>query len=153
MNLGDLITPESVLSSVKVENKTQLFDKIAQEAAPVLRKDHRFLQDALVQREHLGSTGVGNGIAIPHCKIAGIRKTFVFFAPLARPIDFKAVDEEPVDIVFALFAPENAGADHLKSLARISRLLRDPKKVAALRKLKKDADAIYALLSEPVAAV
>jgi PTS system nitrogen regulatory IIA component len=102
--------------------------------------------DTLLQRERLGSTGLGEGIAIPHGKFAGLKRIVGIFARLAEPVDFEAVDGEPVDIVFLLLAPEGAGADHLKALARISRLLREGHAVDKLR-ASKDASALYAVLT------
>ena len=104
-----------------------------------------------MQREKLGSTGVGNGIAIPHGKLPKLNKLFGLFARLDRPIDFEALDGQPVDLVFLLLAPEGAGADHLKALARVARLLREPDVVQKLRQ-SRDADALYAVLALPPAA-
>ena len=106
--------------------------------------------DTLLQRERLGSTGIGHGVAIPHGKVGSLKNIFAVFARLDQAIDFEAVDDEPVDLIFLLLAPEGAGADHLKALARISRLLREP---AALEKLRASADksALYAVLTEPAA--
>jgi len=107
----------------------------------------RDIFDVLLQRERLGSTGLGHGIAIPHGKLAGLKCIVGIFARLAEPIEFDAVDGEKVDIVFLLLAPEGAGADHLKALARISRLLREGSAVEKLR-ASKDAAALYAVLTE-----
>jgi PTS system nitrogen regulatory IIA component len=107
----------------------------------------RDIFDVLLQRERLGSTGLGQGVAIPHGKLRGLKRIVGLFARLAEPIDFDAVDGLPVDIVFLLLAPEGAGADHLKALARISRLLRDGTAVEKLR-ASRDAAALYALLTE-----
>jgi PTS system nitrogen regulatory IIA component len=103
-----------------------------------------------VQREKLGSTGVGNGIAIPHGKLPNLAKLFGLFARLERPVDFEALDGQPVDLVFLLLAPAGAGADHLKALARVARLLRDPDIASKLRD-SRDAEAIYAVLAMPPA--
>jgi len=100
-----------------------------------------------LQRERLGSTGVGNGIAIPHGKIASVRSIVGVFARLESPVDFEALDDQPVDLVFLLLAPEGAGADHLKALSRIARVLRDQDLVAKLRATD-SASAIYAFLNE-----
>ena len=107
--------------------------------------------DVLLERERLGTTGVGNGIAIPHGKLAGLKKLHGVFARLSTPIDFEAIDERPVDLIFLLLAPETAGADHLKALARVSRLLRDQAVCEKLRKTD-TADALYILLTEGNAA-
>ena len=106
--------------------------------------------EILQQREKLGSTGVGNGIAIPHGKLAKLTKLFGVFARLDRAIDFEALDGQPVDLVFLLLAPEGAGADHLKALARVARLLRDSEIARKLRN-SRDAEALYAVLAMPSA--
>ena len=111
----------------------------------------REIFDALLQRERLASTGVGRGIAIPHGKIVGLEHIVGLFARLEKPVDFDAFDDAPVDLLFVLLAPESAGADHLKALAKVSRLLRDQTVVEQLRG-SKDRSALYAILTEPPAA-
>ena len=106
--------------------------------------------ETLLKREKLGSTGIGQGIAIPHGKVPSISRVYGLFARLAAPVDFELVDGQPVDLVFVLLAPEHAGADHLKALAKISRLLRDSAVVAKLRGTD-DAEGLYAILTEPAA--
>ena len=150
MHLGDFIAPEAVIPSLKAKNKKQLLQELAARAAVLTGLEERYIFDVLLQRERLGSTGLGQGIAIPHGKFAGLKGIVGIFARLAEPIDFDAVDGEPVDIVFLLLAPEGAGADHLKALARISRLLRDGVAVEKLR-ASKDAAALYAVLTEEAA--
>ena len=147
MHLGDIVPPEAVVASLKVKNKKQLLAEMSARAAPMAGLPEREIFDVLLQRERLGSTGLGNGVAIPHGKLAGLKRIVGMFAHLAEPIDFESVDGQLVDIVFLLLAPEGAGADHLKALARISRLLRDD---AAVKKLRasEDAAALYALLTE-----
>ena len=147
MHLGDFISPDSVIPSLKAKTKKQLLQELASRAARLTGLPERDIFDVLLQRERLGSTGLGQGIAIPHGKIAGLKGIAGIFARLAEPIDFEAVDGEPVDIVFLLLAPEGAGADHLKALARISRLLREGSAVEKLR-ASKDAAALYAVLTE-----
>jgi PTS system nitrogen regulatory IIA component len=147
MHLGDFISPDSVVPSLKVKTKKQLLQELASRAARLTGLPERDIFDVLLQRERLGSTGLGQGIAIPHGKIAALKSIAGIFARLAEPIDFEAVDGEPVDIVFLLLAPEGAGADHLKALARISRLLREGSAVEKLR-ASKDAAALYAVLTE-----
>ena len=151
MHLGDFISPEAVTASLKVRNKKQLLTEFAALAAPVAGVPEREIFDVLLQRERLGSTGLGGGVAIPHGKMAGLNQIVGLFAHLAEPIDFESLDGEPVDLVFLLLAPEGAGADHLKALARISRLLRDESAVEKLR-ASDDAAALYALLTEGEAA-
>ena len=150
MDLGDLISPESVIASLKAANKKHALQLLATKAAEITHLDHRPILATLLQREHLGSTGVGRGIAIPHGRLAGLDRMVSIFAKLDEPIPFDAIDSEPVDLVFLLLAPEHAGAEHLKALARISRLLRDP---LALEKLRAshDRQALYAVLTQPLA--
>jgi PTS system nitrogen regulatory IIA component len=147
MHLGDFISADSIVPSLKVKNKKQLLQELSARAARLTGLEERYIFDVLLQRERLGSTGLGQGIAIPHGKFAGLKRIVGIFARLAEPIDFDAVDGDPVDVVFLLLAPEGAGADHLKALARISRLLREGQAVEKLR-ASKDAAALYAVLTE-----
>jgi len=150
MDLSDLITPYGVISSLKASSKKQALQELSARAAKLTGIDEREIFNTLLQRERLGSTGVGNGIAIPHGKMKSLNRIVGLFARLEEPIDFEAIDEEPVDLVFLLLAPENAGADHLKALARISRLMREPSAVEKLRS-SRDKEALYAVLTEPAA--
>jgi PTS system nitrogen regulatory IIA component len=147
MDLRDLITPEAVIPSLKVKNKKQALQELAQKAATLTGVDGRQIFDTLLQRERLGSTGVGRGIAIPHGRLPGLKSIVSVFARLDEPIDFEALDEEPVDLIFLLLAPEQAGGDHLKALARISRLLREPASIEKLRASENRA-ALYSVLTE-----
>jgi PTS system nitrogen regulatory IIA component len=147
IDLSDLIRPQAVLPSLKAGSKRQALQALAERAAALTGVDDKTILDSLVQRERLGSTGVGGGIAIPHARVPGLDHIVGMFAHLARPIDFEALDEQPVDLVFLMLAPEAAGADHLKSLARIARILRDPHVVARLRG-SFDNTALYAVLTE-----
>ncbi len=147
MHLGDLISPEAVLRSLKPKSKKQLLEELSARAARISGLPERDIFDVLWQREQLGSTGLGQGVAIPHGKLGGLKQIVGLFAQLSEPVEFDAVDGEPVDIVFLLLAPEGAGADHLKSLARISRLLRERGSVEKLR-ASKDAAALYAVLTQ-----
>lgn len=148
MEIADLLTgPDAVLASVKASGKKALLAELASRAAAMMQVDERRLFDRLLERERLGSTGIGGGIAIPHGRMAALTQPRGLFARLAHPIDFDAIDERPVDTVFLLVAPEGAGADHLKALARVSRLLRDRALVEKLRATE-SADALYALLIE-----
>jgi PTS system nitrogen regulatory IIA component len=147
MHFADLIGPEAVIASLKAKTKKQLLQELAARASRLTGLEERYIFDTLLQRERLGSTGLGQGVAIPHCKLQGLKRIVGVFARLAEPIDFESVDGEPVDIVFLLLAPEGAGADHLKALARISRLLREGHAVDKLR-ASKDASALYAVLTE-----
>jgi nitrogen PTS system EIIA component len=150
MPLTDLITPNSVIAGLKANSKKQLLQELAARAAELSGQSERTILEILQQREKLGSTGVGNGIAIPHGKLAKLDRLFGLFARLDRPIDFEALDDQPVDLVFLLLAPENAGADHLKALARVARLLRDPETARKLRG-SRDAEALYTVLALPPA--
>ena len=147
MHLGDLISPEAVIPSLKTKTKKQLLVELSGRVARLAGLQERDVFDVLWQRERLGSTGLGRGVAIPHGKIAGLKRIVGVFARVAEPIDFESVDGEPVDIVFVLLTPEGAGADHLKALARISRLLREDPAVEKLR-ASKDAAALYAVLTQ-----
>ena len=144
-----LASPDAVLASVKATGKKALLAELAARAAPVLQVDERRLFDRLLERERLGSTGIGGGIAIPHARLATVAQPRGLFARLAHPVDFDSIDDRPVDTVFLLVAPEGAGADHLKALARVSRLLRDRSLVEKLRATE-NAEALYALLTESV---
>ena len=147
MHLSDFISPDSVLPSLRVKSKKQLLQELSSRAARRTGLPERVIFDVLLQRERLGSTGLGQGIATPHGKIPGLKSIVGIFVRLAVPVDFEAVDGEPVDLVFLLLAPEGAGADHLKALARISRLLREGSAVEKLR-ASRDASALYAVLTE-----
>lgn len=140
-----LTGPEAVLANVRAPGKKATLAELAARAATVLRVDERRLFDRLLERERLGSTGIGGGIAIPHARLPSLARPSGLFARLATPIDFDAIDDRPVDIVFLLAAPEGAGADHLKALARVSRLLRDRALVEKLRATD-NSEALYALL-------
>ena len=147
MTLADLIAPEAVLPSLNAKDKKQLLAELAVRASEISGLQEREIFDVLLQRERLGSTGLGQGVAIPHGKMPGLNRIVGLFARLAEPIDFDAADAEPVTIVVLLLAPEGAGADHLKALARISRLLRDRPSVQKL-KSSRDAEALYAALTQ-----
>ena len=139
------------MASVKASGKKALLADLAAKAAQLYKLDERRLFDRLIEREALGSTGVGGGIAIPHGRMASLTTPRGLFARLAHPVAFDSIDERPVDIVFLLVAPEGAGADHLKALARVSRLLRDRNLVDKLRATE-NAEALYALLVDSVQA-
>lgn len=143
-SLADLLTPDAVLAALSVPNKKSLFQQLAQLAAKQRLLDPKLVVDRLVERERLGSTGFGGGVAIPHGKIDGLDHVVGIFAKLATPIDFAAIDDMPVDLVFLLLSPPDAGVEHLKALARVSRKLRDRAFVAKLRGAG-SPDALYAL--------
>ena len=147
MALADLLQQDAIIPSLKVNSKKQLLQELAAKAAKLTGVNEREILDVIVQRERLGSTGVGHGIAIPHGKLTSISQIVGLFARLDAPVDFEALDDEPVDLVFLLLAPEGAGADHLKALSRIARVLRDQDLVTKLRATD-SASAIYAFLNE-----
>ena len=148
MNLSDLVTPEAVLPSVVAQSKKQTLQDVCAVAARLTGVPDREVFDTILQRERLGSTGVGHGIAIPHGKLRTLDRLVGVFARLARPVEFDALDDQPVDLVFLLLAPESAGADHLKALARVARVLRDGAVAAKLRSAATAAD-LYGILSDP----
>ena len=145
-DLSDLLAPDAVLSTLAAGNKKALFQQLATAGAAAYGLDSAAILEGLVKREKLGSTGFGGGVATPHARITGLNHVVGIFARLAQPIDFQAVDDLPVDIVFALLSPVDAGALHLKALARVSRRLRERGFVDKLRGAA-SRDAIYALLT------
>jgi PTS system nitrogen regulatory IIA component len=146
MDLSDLIEASAIMPALKANSKKQLLQLLAEKAATLTGLPEREIFDTILQRERLGSTGVGNGIAIPHGKLPGIKRIMGVFARLETPVDFEALDDQPVDLVFLLLAQDGAGADHLKALSRIARVLRDPATIAKIRGTS-DPVAIHALLS------
>ena len=136
---------------MKAASKKQVLQEMAHKAANLTRLPERRIFETLTEREKLGSTGMGQGIAIPHGRVPGIEKMTGLFAQLDHPVDFDSIDDQPVDLVFLLLAPEGAGADHLKALARVSRLLRNQAVCEKLRAAPQAA-TLYALLTEPSAA-
>ena len=133
MALADILQPEGIIPALRVHTKKQLLVELAATASKITGIAEREIFDVVLQRERLGSTGVGAGIAIPHGKLKGLTKITGVFARVETPVDFEALDDQPVDLVFMLLAPEGAGADHLKALSRIARALRDQDLVARLR--------------------
>lgn len=142
----DVLDPESVFFGVQISNKKGLFKEIARHAAAIAGGGAKAVESLMAERERLGSTGFGGGIAIPHARLDWLDRPFGIFMRLARPIDYDSVDGLPVDCVFALFSPTGSGAAHLQALARISRRFRDEKFVAKLRGARSE-DALYALLT------
>ena len=147
MDLSDLIEAGAIMPALRANSKKQLLQLLSEKAAELTGLPEREVFDTILQRERLGSTGVGNGIAIPHGKLAGVKKITGVFARLDHAVDFEALDDQPVDLVFLLLAPEGAGADHLKALSRIARVLRDSDTVAKISATA-DASAIHSFLSE-----
>ena len=145
MEIADLITPKSVILGLRATSKKQALQILSHRAASLVGLHERAIFDVLLEREKLGTTGVGAGVAIPHGRLGGLDTLIGVFAVLEKPINFEAIDERSVDLIFMLLAPEAAGADHLKALARISRLLRDETICEKLRG-SDTVEAIYALL-------
>ena len=145
-DLSALLSLESIDAGMSVPNKKGLFQLLATAASRHTGIPAKTIVAALGEREKLGSTGFGAGIAIPHGKIEGLDRVYGYFARLTQPIDFLAVDGLPVDLVFLILSPPDAGADHLKALAGVSRCLRDRNTVAKLRGAR-SRDAIFALLT------
>ncbi len=149
--MADLLGTGAVVTQLDVSSKKQLLQEMAGLAGSALGLEEHVLFDVLWERERLGTTGVGAGIAIPHGRVPGLEKVRGFFARLTSPVSFEAVDDKPVDLVFLLLAPEGAGADHLHALATVSRVLRDATLCEQLR-LATDTDAMTKLLTSAKAA-
>ena len=150
MELADILAERAVLTCTGVKTKRQLFEQLAEKAADLTGHDKNELFEAIERREELGSTGLGNGIAVPHGKVAGLDGVCAVFAKLDEPIEFDALDDLPVDIVMLLLAPTGSGADHLKALSRVARVLRSEAVVDDLRRLSACHD-IYGVLTTRVA--
>jgi PTS system nitrogen regulatory IIA component len=147
MPLLDFLDPRAVLPALRVNGKKQALQELASQAARLTGLPDSAIYEALLQRERLGSTGIGEGIAIPHGKLPGLTRIFGLMARLDKPVDFEALDGQPVDVLFLLLAPEGAGADHLKALARVARVLREPGLIERVRATR-DATALYAIMTE-----
>jgi nitrogen PTS system EIIA component len=151
MELADILSEESVFVCTDVTTKREVLQRLAERAAKVTGHDAAGIFQALNDREALGSTGLGNGIAIPHGRFSGLNGVIAVFARLMHPVDFDAMDDQPVDLVVMLLAPPGAGADHLKALARVARMLRTESAVQQLRSTE-DPRLLHAALTQPVAA-
>ncbi|ALE03282.1 PTS IIA-like nitrogen regulatory protein PtsN [Bartonella ancashensis] len=145
MDLSELIAPEAIIPALRANSKKQVLKVLAEKAAELTGLDEDVVFDIIMQREKLGSTGIGNGIAIPHGKLSNVKQIVGVFARLENPVDFEALDDEPVDLVFLLLAPEQAGADHLKALSQIARILRYSDIIQKLRNTN-DAFALHSSL-------
>ena len=150
MELADILAERAVLCCTGVTTKRQLFEDLAERAAEITGHDASELLEAITAREELGSTGLGNGIAIPHGKVSGLKGVTALLARLGTPIAFDSVDDQPVDIIVMLLAPTGAGADHLKALSRVARLLRTESVVDELRQTT-DPEQLRAIFTAPVA--
>ena len=147
MDFSQFLQPEAVKVSGSVSSKKRLFQVLGELAQTAYGLDPSVVTEALRAREALGPTGVGHGVALPHARLTGLSGVVGCFVLLDKPIDFDSVDREPVDLAFALLAPEDAGVDHLKALALVSRTLREPTVCAKLRS-NFDAATLYTILSE-----
>ncbi|WP_135079781.1 PTS IIA-like nitrogen regulatory protein PtsN [Terasakiella sp. SH-1] len=147
MEISDILTPERVVAGLRATSKKQALQELARHASEVTGLNERAIFDVLLERERLGTTGVGSGIAIPHGKLNELDGLYGLFARIEKPVDFDSIDDDPVDLVFLLLAPEGAGADHLKALARVSRLLRDDSVCEKLRGSDTN-EALYSILTE-----
>ncbi|MBV8568698.1 MAG: PTS sugar transporter subunit IIA [Methylobacteriaceae bacterium] len=147
MPLTDLVAPDAIIPALRVNTKKSALQEMSERAGLVSGLSAREIFDAVLQRERLGSTGIGNGIAIPHGKLQKCLRIFGVFGRLERPIDFESLDGAPVDLVCLLIAPIAAGADHLKALARVARILRDPGLTATLRATR-DSSGLFAVLTQ-----
>jgi PTS system nitrogen regulatory IIA component len=149
MEISDLLSPDAVMPNLKASGKKQVLQELSARAARLTGLAEKAIYETLSEREKLGSTGMGQGIAIPHGRLAGIERMTGLFARLDTPVEYEAMDDLPVDLVFVLLAPEAAGAEHLKALARVSRLLRNQ---ATCEKLRAASPAaLYSLLTDPSA--
>jgi nitrogen PTS system EIIA component len=151
MNIGELLDRSAISTRVSAANKKKALAVIAEIAARNFGLDAGEVLDALTERELAGSTGVGHGVAVPHARLEGLARMRGVFVRLEAPVEFEAVDDQPVDLLFALFAPKDAGADHLRALARVSRLFRHGDLREQLRKAR-SADAVHALLVQDASA-
>jgi PTS system nitrogen regulatory IIA component len=149
MELADILSEESVLICTDVTTKRDLLGRLATIVAEQSGQPAQDIFDALNNREALGSTGLGNGIAVPHGKLPGLKTVIAVFVKLTNPVDFEAVDDQPVDLVMMLLAPVGAGADHLKALARVARVLRTDSVVDRLRRATEPAK-LRAILTQPL---
>lgn len=146
MKISEIMSVNSVVLSLKANNKRQLLQELAQKASEVTGINERTVFDTILERENLGSTGFGGSTALPHGRLAELNQVYGLFARLHSPIDFDAIDNKPVDLVFLLLSPESNGADHLTALAQISRILKDEATCTKLRAAASNEE-IYALLN------
>lgn len=146
MELSSILKPEAVRVLSAASSKKRLFQEIGDVAAGALGLDAQTVVECLLERESLGPTGVGHGVALPHARLSGLESVAGVFVVLEKPIDFGSVDRQPVDLAFALFAPEEAGVEHLKALALVSRTLRDSSVCSKLR-ANPDPIKLYAILT------
>lgn len=146
MKISDILSPSNIYSDLQAENKRAVLRELSAKAAMAAGVDERLCVDAVLERENLGATAYGAGTAFPHARIEGLNKVVAVFARLAKPLDFDALDQKPVDLIFMLISPENSGADHLTALAMFSRFLKNEDICSKLRHAK-SKEEIYSILS------
>ncbi len=146
MNIADIISKEAVLDNVQATTKRELIQVLSNKIASLSGVDERVVFEAVWERENLGSTGYGDGVAFPHARIEGLKKVSAMFVRLDEPVDFDSLDGKPVDLVFLLISPENSGADHLTALATLSRVLKTAGSCENLRK-SRSVEELYAVLN------
>ena len=146
MNISDIMTEKNIILGIKVNSKREFLQELATAAAQISGLDERTIFDTLLERENLGSTGFGEGTALPHGRFEGLKQVCVLFAKAAYPVEFDAIDGKPIDIAFVLLSPEGNGADHLTALAKLSRILKDDVLCNKLRQINKPVE-IFALLN------
>jgi PTS system nitrogen regulatory IIA component len=150
MEIADFLTPEHVIAKLRAGSKKQALQELSRRAVEIVGLPEQVIFTTLMKRERLGTTGLGNGAAIPHGRFSTIDRMYGMFARLEHPVEYEAIDERPVDLLFLLLAPESSGADHLKALSRVARLFRDKIVCEKLRGTD-DAEALYALLVDTTA--
>jgi len=141
MKIKDILTPDNIQLDVSTSSKKQVLEAIAKSASSSTGCEQQIIFDALIERERLGTTGIGKGVAIPHARLAELNNLYCLFMRV-KPVDFESIDGKPIDLVFCLLVPEESGADHLKALARISKLLRDEDVCTDLRKAKTSREVL-----------
>ncbi len=147
MKIANIINQKSIYLDIKAGSKRQLLQELAEKASALCGIDERTIFDALLERENLGTTGFGGGTALPHARLENLDKIYGIFMRLSSPMNYEAIDNKPIDLVFMLISPDSSGADHLTALAQISRLLKDENSCEKLRRAKNEDEA-YAVLSE-----
>ena len=147
MELKDFLEPEAVRFVPQITSKKRLLQDISEQAASLYKLDSEIVFNALIEREKLGSTGVGKGVAIPHARFESFDRVYGLFTRLEKPLEFESMDSQPVDLIFTILAPQREGADHLKALAVVSRTLRSENTCSNLRSNSDDA-ALYSLLTQ-----
>ncbi|MBE6452663.1 MAG: transcriptional regulator [Alphaproteobacteria bacterium] len=147
MNISDTMTEKNIFIGIKSNTKREFMQDLSAKIAEAINLDSRTVFDTFMERENLGSTGFGGGTALPHGRFVGLNKVQAFFIKPSAPLDFDAIDNKPVDLVFALLSPEDNGADHLTALAKLSRILKDETICNKLRKIDRPVE-LFALLNE-----